>query len=216
MDAYDGLLTFYPTANLLLNKSFVTGNELDRLPTTEKIIGSTLIASNDGSGILPYRSVLNLYGDGCHIDHFNETRPNCTAACAEPMFLFQDWQTEWNCLTLANMVVNKPYPHQFNDLNTIGDTSKALDLLAVTNLTGFDATGVLKRFYDCANSGWHNMEPDDNLFDQLYPEDHLNIHKWGVYLSSVCTTSPLEIDADLAGPGVSHMLSFRICFISSC
>ncbi|EHK16172.1 uncharacterized protein TRIVIDRAFT_14180, partial [Trichoderma virens Gv29-8] len=213
MEAFDGLVKFYPEYALhLRNESFLTGHPLDRFPTTENILKGTLIDSNDGSGILPYPSILNLYGNGCRSYPTNEI--NCTAVCADERDLFVDWQTQWNCLTLSNMAINKPYPHNYNNSNNAGDTARILNQLGVTNLTAFDSIGVLKRYIACANETWFPS------WDSYLPEwealvetsQHLNLHELGVAFSHICDEGIFQISSDIAGPGIlcSYMMSFAI------
>ncbi|KAL7956827.1 hypothetical protein V8C34DRAFT_325835 [Trichoderma compactum] len=219
MEEYDGLVTFFPDSKFLLNQSFQTDNDrvwewyattsrflymqsgLNKLPTTNRLILGTTVNSADDSGILPYPSILNLYAGGCK--NFQTDEVNCTEACGDAKLLFQDWQTEWNCLTLANMAINKPRPHHFNDTNTIGDAAKALDHLAVANLTDFDAVGVLKRFHDCAGESWPTYEPFRNFSTFANSSHSPDVRRWGDYISQVCRfKSESKTDSDLAGPGV--------------
>lgn len=204
MEAYDGLVRYFTTAKLPLNESFLTGNELDRWPTIDKIIAHTLIEPNDASGILPYPSILNLYGNGCKTDN-NEI--NCTEACGDVQFLFQDWQTMWNCLTLVNMALTKPHLHHFDDPNTTGDASRTLSHLAIANLARFDALGVLQKFVDCS------LTPYDlnTTCSGEYPICHydgyidgpLELSKLGRRISRICDFTFRPSEADIAGPGVS-------------
>ncbi|UKZ56052.1 hypothetical protein TrVGV298_009877 [Trichoderma virens] len=224
MEAFDGLVKFYPEYALhLRNESFLTGHPLDRFPTTENILKGTLIDSNDGSGILPYPSILNLYGNGCRSYPTNEI--NCTAVCADERDLFVDWQTQWNCLTLSNMAINKPYPHNYNNSNNAGDTARILNQLGVTNLTAFDSIGVLKRYIACANETWFPS------WDSYLPEwealvetsQHLNLHELGVAFSHICDEGIFQISSDIAGPGnnskmratgLAHMIQFGLLLTS--
>ncbi|KAL6789724.1 hypothetical protein J3E68DRAFT_412221 [Trichoderma sp. SZMC 28012] len=219
MGEYDGLVTFFPGSKFLLNQSFQTDSDrvwewyatsnrflyvqsgLNKLPTTNRLILGTTVNSNDDSGILPYPSILNLYAGGCKNSRTGEV--NCTAACGDVKLLFQDWQTRWNCLTLANMAINKPHPHHFNDTNNVGDTAKALDHLAVTNLIEFDAVGVLKRLHDCAGESWSKEEPIRNFSTFANSSHSPDLLRWGTYISQVCRfKSESQNDNDLAGPGV--------------
>ncbi|KAL6864572.1 hypothetical protein J3F83DRAFT_142663 [Trichoderma novae-zelandiae] len=210
MDAYNGLVAFLPDSKLLLHASYAGLSELDRLPTADRIIRDTLIESNDGRGILPHPSVLNIYANGCRD---GTGGINCTKACADHDLLFQDWQTQWNCLTLATMATYEPYPHDYNNLDTAGDTAEILDYLAIPDLAKFDAVSVYKSFHACAN-GSSELDGD---FDTLArpadvsEPDHApmrhppDIHAWGLELSRLCDVSYIEnfkVDPDLAGPGV--------------
>ncbi|KAL7907053.1 hypothetical protein GGI35DRAFT_470905 [Trichoderma velutinum] len=227
MEQYYGLVTFFPDSKFLLNASFQVDNNhvwdwydaavwewydatnkflymqsgLHRLPTTNRLILSTTVNSTDDFGILSYPSILNLYAGGCKNRWTNET--NCTEACGDIKLLFQDWQTRWNCLTLANMAISKPRPHHFSNANTAGDTAKALDHLAVANLSAFDAVGVLKKFHNCASESWPKDEPFRDFEAVTNSSDSPNVHHWGGYISRVCDLkSKVTIDTDLAGPGV--------------
>lgn len=218
MEEYDGLVTFFPDSGLLLNESYLSSSKLNRLPTTDRIIQGTMIDSTDRSGILPYPSILNLYAGGCQSfpyvnsteggHAYDESFTNCTMACGDKTFLFLDWQTQWNCLTLANMAINKPYPHKYNNSNTTGDTARILDYLAVTNLTAFDSVGVLKMFFDYADrSSPYTQEILDNM-NFTDSSDPPNIHALGIALSHVCDDVIFILNPDLAGPGVSHVLFY--------
>ncbi|KAL6693331.1 hypothetical protein J3F84DRAFT_380560 [Trichoderma pleuroticola] len=219
MEEYDGLVTFFPDSKFLLNQSFQTDSDrvwewyattsrfmymqsgLNKLPTTNRLILGTTVNSADNFGILPYPSILNLYAGGCK--NFWTDEVNCTEACEDAKLPFHDWQTRWNCLTLANMAMNKPHPHHFNDTNTIGDTAKALDHLAVANLTDFDAVGVLKRFHDCAGESWPTYEPFRNFSTFANSSHSPDLRRWGTYISQVCRfVNESKNDTDLAGPGV--------------
>ncbi|KAL6793734.1 hypothetical protein GGI42DRAFT_333720 [Trichoderma sp. SZMC 28013] len=217
MEEYDGLVTFFPDSKFLLNQSYRTTHDhydwydvtkkfitkqsgLYKLPTTDRIIWSTTVSPNGDSGIFPCPSILNLYAGGCK-SWSNET--NCTEACGDVKLLFQDWQTRWNCLTLANMAINKPYPHQFNNANNVGDTAKVLDHLAVDNLADFNAVGVLEKFHNCAGESWPKEVPFRN-FEAFANSSHSpDVRRWGDYISRICTFgNQVTNDNDLAGPGV--------------
>lgn len=215
MEAFNGLVTFLPESKLLLNTSHVRLSELDRLPTADRIIRGTLIESNDGHRILSHPAVLNIYSNGCRD---GAGGINCTKACADHDLLFQDWQTQWNCLTLATMATYEPYPHDYNSSNTAGDTAEILEYLAVPDLAKFDAVDVFKSFHACANGSLEldgDFESLARLPDASEP-DHAamrhppNIHALGLELSQQCDASYIEnfkVDPDLAGPGVRRIES---------
>ncbi|KAJ4857819.1 hypothetical protein T069G_08716 [Trichoderma breve] len=101
------------------------------------------------------------------------------------------------------MAINKPHPHHFNGTNNVGDTAKALDHLAVTNLIEFDAVGVLKRLHDCAGESWPKYEPFRDFSTFANSSHSPDLHRWGTYISQVCRfKSESQNDTDLAGPGV--------------
>ncbi|PTB63679.1 hypothetical protein BBK36DRAFT_1171154 [Trichoderma citrinoviride] len=222
MEAYNGLVSFLPDSKLLLNASHMGLSELDRLPTAERIIRATLIDSNDGRRILAHPSVLNIYANGCRD---GAGGINCTKACADHDLLFQDWQTQWNCLTLATMATYEPYPHDYNNLDTAGDTAQILDYLAVPDLAKFDSVDVFKSFHACANGSAdlggdldHLAGPPDvsqpDHASMRHPPD---IHAWGLELSQLCDVSYVEnfkVDPDLAGPGVvlAYIMAHAIVF----
>lgn len=231
MEQYDGLVTFFPDSKFLLNQSFQTDSDrvwdwyastnrflykqsgLNKLPITNRLILVTTVNSNDDSGILPYPSILNLYAGGCKNSQADEV--NCTVACGDTKLLFQDWQTRWNCLTLANMAINRPHPHHFNDTNAIGDTAMALDHLAVTNLIDFDAVGVLNRIHDCAGESWPKEEPFRNFTTFANSSHSPDLRRWGLYISQVCRfKSESQNDTDLAGPGVSRLGPTSVFYVS--
>ncbi|KAF3067878.1 hypothetical protein CFAM422_008486 [Trichoderma lentiforme] len=100
------------------------------------------------------------------------------------------------------MAINKPHPHHFNDTNNVGDTAKALDHLAVTNLIEFDAVGVLKRLHDCAGERWSKEESIRNFSTFANSSHSPDLRRWGTYISQVCRfKSESQNDNDLAGPG---------------
>ncbi|KAL7815788.1 hypothetical protein V8C26DRAFT_435294 [Trichoderma gracile] len=223
MEVYNGLVTFFPDSKLLLNASHVGLSELDRLPTADRIIRGTLIDSNDGHRILSHPSVLNIYANGCRD---GAGGINCTKACADHDLLFQDWQTQWNCLTLATMATYEPYPHDYSNSDTAGDTAEVLDYLAVPDLADFDAVGVFKSFHACANGsldsygGFDNLaRPPDASAAGHAPMRHPppDIHAFGLELSQLCDVSYVEnfkVDPDLAGPGVvlAYIMAHAIVF----
>ncbi|KAH6608257.1 hypothetical protein Trco_004570 [Trichoderma cornu-damae] len=210
MEEFDGLVSYFPTAKRPLNESFLRAeNLLDRLPTTENVLLHTLVLPNNNRGIQPYVFALNLYGNGCKTSGGDV---NCTQACGHREFLFQDWQTQWNCLTLTNMALNKPNTQEFVKLNASGDTKKALDHLGVADLTEFDAIGVLEKFFDCFNASC----PDKRFKECYIPwpdlsssKDTVNTTYLGRNLATICATRWMDVNPDLAGPGVisSYIIS---------
>ncbi|KAL7810722.1 hypothetical protein V8C44DRAFT_331893 [Trichoderma aethiopicum] len=222
MEAYNGLVTLLPGSKLLFNASHAGLSELDRLPTADRIIRGTLIDSNDGHRILPRPSILNIYANGCG-DGVGGI--NCTKACADHDLLFQDWQTQWNCLTLATMATYEPYPHDYGSSATAGDTAGILDYLAVPDLASFDAIDVFKSFHTCANGSLDAYGDFENFTrpSDAAEADHAamrhppNIHAWGLELSQLCDVSYIEnfkVDPDLAGPGVvlAYIMAHAIVF----
>ncbi|EGR44586.1 uncharacterized protein TRIREDRAFT_112080 [Trichoderma reesei QM6a] len=222
MEAYNGLVTFLPDSKLLLNASHLGLSELDRLPTADRIIRGTLIDSNDGHRILSHPSVLNIYANGCRD---GAGGINCTMACADHDLLFQDWQTQWNCLTLATMATYEPYPHDYSNSDTAGDTAEILEYLAVPDLTKFDAVDVFKSFHACANGSsaldgdYGNLArpPDASGAAHASMRHPPDIHAWGLELSQLCDVGYIEnfkVDPDLAGPGVvlAYILAHAIVF----
>ncbi|ETR97506.1 hypothetical protein M419DRAFT_12649 [Trichoderma reesei RUT C-30] len=146
-------------------------------------------------------------------------------ACADHDLLFQDWQTQWNCLTLATMATYEPYPHDYSNSDTAGDTAEILEYLAVPDLTKFDAVDVFKSFHACANGSsaldgdYGNLArpPDASGAAHASMRHPPDIHAWGLELSQLCDVGYIEnfkVDPDLAGPGVvlAYILAHAIVF----
>ncbi|KAL7794267.1 hypothetical protein V8C37DRAFT_377063 [Trichoderma ceciliae] len=204
MDEFDGLVSYYATAK------FPIFDGEDVLPTTDAIIWDTLAGSDDVQGNELAASTLSLYGNGCKTDH-NEI--NCTKACGDRQLLFQDWQTQWNCLTLTKMASSKLNPHGFNHVNATGDTREVLGHLGITKLTEFDAVGVLEKYFVCANQSCspENVQACYAPWPTLVgPKGQFDIREVGMDLVAMCTFSYDEQNnPDLGGPGVicSYIMS---------
>lgn len=139
---------------------------------------------------------------------------NCTTGCATSTDLLASYYTLWNCVTLARLATwpqFDPADHLYEELTSM--VQSAGEPLGVPDMSSFDGIGVIEKALRCANASCaHNdnacwvprLEPNTTaLGANIFP---------GVKYD-ICSSSPVTINADVAGPGVSILFTLLLLYI---
>jgi hypothetical protein len=157
----------------------------------------------------PFRVVLT--SSGCLLDSISD----CNRTCSTPQTMFNSWESQWNCLTLAALsaYTYHPWPNATLEMMNLTAINQFTSQVGVADISAFDCAGTTEKIFSCfsdsCNNALGNCQFDSTsdagsfsfTFDQYLP--FLNSP------SPLCDNMDNNVNTDLAGPGVSAIAALH-------
>ncbi|KAM6534623.1 hypothetical protein FALCPG4_004250 [Fusarium falciforme] len=118
--------------------------------------------------------------------------------------MFGSWKTLWHCLTLASLAIADTSFLGLND-SSHELIHAALRQLSITSAADFPGEVVLNNTFECALASCNSDKKECKMreLDASYIVDgRVQLNVLGMSLLELCEGLEVEIDADIAGPGV--------------
>lgn len=130
---------------------------------------------------------------------------NCSDVCGRPSDMFGSLRTLWHCLTLASLTIADA---SFPDLeeSTYELIHTALRNFSITSAADFPGELVLNNTFECAFASCKAAKEECKMKDlnsSYIVNGHVQLNVWRDSAMKLCEGVEAEIDADIAGPGVS-------------
>ncbi|KAL2690168.1 hypothetical protein Neosp_004236 [[Neocosmospora] mangrovei] len=130
---------------------------------------------------------------------------NCSDLCSRPSDLFGSWETLWHCLSLASLSIAGT---SFSGLNESSHEliDAALRNFSIANAADFPGEIVLNSTFECAFASCKADEGECKMKDlnsSYIVDGHVQLNVLHELAIKLCEGVEAEIDADIAGPGVS-------------
>lgn len=221
MSEYNEFINYFDTLEDAFAATFAHGYiGLPWQPTTADIILSplrntpSLLDTLHDEEAVPDEPLL-LIGEACISDDTNGDR-NCTQVCTDPETLFSSWLVQYTCLALAALALASPRISLNSSINASFDDALAPLALSMSNISDFNAIGVLNATYECAAASCRDKSIGDCSIGyptspSLTTDGAVNNsdgnYSWYDAFWPICTNLESNIDVDIAGPGVSVRIS---------